>query len=134
MTPADVEDWFAEYLEVYAACGRGETDDLTVLLDYYLVPLLLTAEPGALSLTTGTDVLEAVRGQVEGMRADGYARTETLAAETEVLNASTALYRGFFARMRADGSEIARFGSTYVIVDVAEGRRIAGLLVDSPQG
>lgn len=133
MKPADVEQWFAEYLEVYAACSRGELEDLSLLLDYYAVPLLLTAEPGALSLTTGPDVLEAVAGQVEGLRTAGYDRTETLAAETEVLNATTALHRASFARLRADGSEIARLRCTYVIADFAEGRRIAALLVETPQ-
>jgi hypothetical protein len=34
-----------KYLLAFAACGRGESDDLHVLVQYYGVPLLLTITP-----------------------------------------------------------------------------------------
>lgn len=37
----DVSQWFGEYLDAFAACGRGENDTAS-LLAYYGVPLLLT--------------------------------------------------------------------------------------------
>jgi hypothetical protein len=123
------EAWFAAYLEAYAACGRGDSDDLEELLEYYDVPLLLTADQGVLSLPTREAVVDAVRDQVDGMRAAGYDRSEVLDARTTAVNATTLLHEGHFARVRADGSEIARLRATYVITERATGRRISALLV-----
>ena len=39
---SDVGRWFGEYLDAFAACGRGERDT-AALLAYYGVPLLVTA-------------------------------------------------------------------------------------------
>jgi hypothetical protein len=47
----DVGRWFAEeYLDAFAACGRGERDAAS-LLDYYGVPLLLATDDGFFALT-----------------------------------------------------------------------------------
>ena len=129
--PADVEQWFSAYLDTYAACGRGEVEDLGRLLDHYAVPLLLSADAGVLSLTTEASVVAAARQQVEGLRAAGYDRSEVLELAVEVLNATTALLRGRFARVRRDGSEIDRLRTAYLVVDGAEGRRIAALVVET---
>ena len=42
---SDVSRWFGEYLDVFAACGRGESDT-NALLGYYGVPLLVTTDGG----------------------------------------------------------------------------------------
>ncbi len=84
-----------------------------------------------MSLTTGAEVVAAARQQVEGMRASDYDRSEVLGLEVEVLNATTALVRGRFARMRRDGSEIERLRTAYLIVDRAEGRRIGALVIEA---
>jgi hypothetical protein len=44
----DVSRWFGEYLDAFAACGRGESDAAS-LLAYYGVPLLLTTDGGFLA-------------------------------------------------------------------------------------
>ena len=128
MERAEVEEWFATYLETYAACGRGE-EDVERLLERYAVPLLLTADAGAVWLTTAADVVAAARQQVEAMRAAGYHRSETLELDVEVLNAGTALVRGRFARVRRDGSEIEQLRTVYLVVKGGQGRRIAALVV-----
>lgn len=64
--PVDVVDiraWFDEYLRAFAACGRGESDDLRVLLHYYGVPLLLTSDEAAIALTTEAEVVDAARSR-----------------------------------------------------------------------
>jgi len=43
---SDVSRWFGEYLDAYAACGRGEKDT-AMLLAYYGVPLLLSTDGAA---------------------------------------------------------------------------------------
>jgi hypothetical protein len=128
----DVDDtgaWFDEYLRAFAACGRGESDDLGMLLHYYGVPLLLTTDAAAVVLATGDEVLNAVGRQVTGLRAAGYDRSETLDSDTLVLNATSALHTAGFSRQRVDGSEIARLRATYLIMDGPHGRRISALAV-----
>jgi hypothetical protein len=128
---SDVSEWFGEYLDAYAACGRGESDTGS-LLGYYGVPLLLATDGGFFALMTGDQVVAAVHQQVEGMRAAGYARTEILGSEITVLNTTSALYRGTFSRRSSGGGEIGRLTATYLVTDGAAGRRISVLAVHTP--
>jgi NTF2-like protein (DUF6841) len=127
----DVSRWFGEYLDAFAACGRGEKDTAS-LLAYYGVPLLLTTGGGFFTLTSDDQVVAAVQQQVDGMRAAGYARSEILGFEVTVLNARSVLYRGTFSRQRSDGGEISRLTATYLVTEGAAGRRISVLAVHSP--
>lgn len=122
--------WFGAYLDAFAACGRGESDT-SALLGYYGVPLLLTTDGGFFALTSEDQVVAAVQGQVDGMRAASYARSEILGSEVTVLNSTSALYRGTISRQRSDGSEINRLTATYLVTDGATGRRISVLAVHS---
>lgn len=128
MDGSDVSRWFDEYLEAFAACGRGEKDTDT-LLAYYGVPLIATTDDGCYALTSGDQVVAMVQQQVEGMRAADYARSEILDSEVTVLNSTSALYRGTFARRKGDGSEIGRLTATYLVTDGPAGRRISVLAV-----
>lgn len=122
--------WFGEYLDAFAACGRGERDT-ALLLAYYGVPLLLTTDEGFFALTNNDQVVTVVRQQVDGMRAAAYARSEILGSEVTVLNSTSALYRGTFSRQRSDGGEISRLTATYFVTDAPVGRRISALAVHS---
>lgn len=126
---ASVREWFDAYLRVFAACGRGECDDLSVLLQYYGVPLLLSTDQAVLALTTSDEVLGAARQQIERMRAADYERSETLESDTVALNATSSLHTAAFSRRRKDASEIGRLRATYLITDGASGRRISVLVV-----
>lgn len=128
---SEVSRWFGEYLNAFAACGRGESDTGS-LLGYYGVPLLLTTDGGFFALTSDDQVVVAVQQQVDGMRAAGYARTEILGSDVTVLNSTSALYWGTFSRQRRDGSEISRLTATYLVTSGAAGRRISVLAVHSP--
>ena len=127
----DVSQWFGEYLDAFAACGRGESDTGS-LLEFYGVPLLITTDGGFFAPASGDQVVAAVQQQVDGMRADAYDRSEILDSEVTVLNATSALYQGTFSRQRKDGSEINRLTATYLVTDGAVGRRISVLAVHSP--
>ena len=126
-----MSQWFGEYLNAFAACGRGESDT-TSLLAYYGAPLLLTTDDRFFALTSGDQVVAAGQQQVDGMRAAGYARSEILGSEVTVLNSTSALYRGTFSRQRSDGGEISRLTATYLVTDGPMGRRISALAVHSP--
>jgi hypothetical protein len=126
----DVSQWFGEYLDVFAACGRGESDT-AALLGYYGVPLLITTDGGFFALTDGDQVVAVMQQQVDEMREAGYGRSEILDSQVTVLNATSALYRGTFSRQRSDGSEISRLTATYLVTDGPSGRRISVLAVHS---
>jgi hypothetical protein len=127
----DVSQWFGEYLDAFAACGRGESDTAS-LLAYYGVPLLLTTDYGYSPLTSDDQVVAVVQQQVDGMRAAGYGRSKVLGSEVTVLNSTSALYRGTISRQRSDGSEMSRLTATYLVTDGPTGRRISALAVHSP--
>jgi hypothetical protein len=129
MRVADFGAWFDDYLNAFAALGRGEVDDPRSVLDYYAVPLLLTTDDAALALTTEAEVVAALRRQIVGLRNAGYDRSETITSELSVLNARTALYAAEYSRRRADGSEIGRLAATYLITVGTRGRRISALIV-----
>jgi hypothetical protein len=80
---SDVSRWFAEYLDTFAACGRGERDT-AALLGYYGVPLLLTTDDGFFALTSDDDVVAVLQQQVDGMRAADYGRSEILDSDVTV--------------------------------------------------
>ena len=131
MDDSDVSRWFGEYLDAFAACGRGERDPAS-LLAYWGVPLLLTTDDGCLALTSDDQVVAAAKQQVEGMRAADYDHSEVLHFEVTVLNATSTLWRGSFSRQRRDGGELSRLTATYLVTDGPVGRRIAALAVHSP--
>jgi hypothetical protein len=123
-----VDRWFAEYLTVFAACGRGERP-ASDLLGCYAVPLLLTSDDVVVSLLTADEVTGWVQSQVDGMRAAEYDRTEVLGQEVVAVNANTALYRGTFSRQRANGGEINRLTVSYVVTGASDSRRISVLML-----
>ena len=67
--------WFQEYLDAFAACGRGERDTVS-LLAHHGVPLLLTTDAGSFALTAEDQVVAAVQQQIDGMRAAHYHDTD----------------------------------------------------------
>jgi hypothetical protein len=131
MNEHDVSRWFGDYVGVFEACGRGESDARS-LLAYYGVPLLLATDDGFIALTTEDQVVGAVQQHIDGMRAAAYDHSEILGSDVTVLNATSALYRQEFSRRRADGDEISRLTVTYLVTDGSVGRRISALLVQSP--
>jgi uncharacterized NTF2-like protein DUF6841 len=127
----DVHRWFGEYLDAFAACGRGESATV-FLLTYYGVPLLVTTDEGFFAVTDDEQVVAVLQQQVDGMRAAGYHHSQILGSEVTVLNSTSALYRGTLSRQRSDGGEISRLTATYLVTDGPPGRRISALLVHSP--
>jgi hypothetical protein len=127
----DVSRWFDEYLDTFAACGRGERN-ATSLLAYYGVPLLLATDDGFIALTSEDQIIAVAKQQTDGMRAAAYNHSDVLHSEVTVVNATSAVYRGEFSRVRADGDEINRLTVTYLVTDSPVGRRISALVVHSP--
>ncbi len=127
---ADVDRWLREYLGVFAACGRGESD-ATSLLGYYGVPLLLSTPDGFVALTTDDEVVSMAQRQVDGMCAADYDHSAVLDLDISPLNSSSALCRGEFSRRRRDESEISHLTATYLVTGSRDDRRISALVVHS---
>ena len=133
MDNAEVARWFAGYLENFAALGRGEVRDVGRILAHYGVPLILSTDDESLILTDEAQVKAAAKQRFDALLADGYDHSEVLSAESTVLNRSCAMHHGRFVRIRADGSEISRIESTYLILDGPSGLRISTLIKHTPQ-
>jgi NTF2-like protein (DUF6841) len=127
----DVRRWFGDYLDAFAACGRGE-GSATSLLAYYGVPLLLATDDGFVALTNEDQVVAAANQQIDGMRAANYDHSDVLHSDVTLLNATSAIYRGEFSRVRGDGAEISRLTVSYLVTDGPVGHRISALAVHSP--
>ncbi len=131
MDDSDVRGWFAEFLAVFAACGRGERPTAG-LLGYYAATVLVTTDDVVLTLRTGDEVASWLQSQVDGMLAAKYDHSEVLDSDVTILNVNTALHRAAFSRQREDGEEINRLTVTYVITDGSDRRRISALAVHTP--
>lgn len=129
MDPAELEAWYADYLAVFAALGRGDRDDREALLRFFGVPLLVSTGDASTTLATRDDVLAMIGAQVAGMRAARYDRSEPLGAEWTALNATCSRLTARFVRRRADGSEIGRIEATYLVTEGPGGRRMAALVL-----
>ena len=127
----DVTDWFDRYLATFVALCRGDRDDVEALLEYYSVPLLITADATATWFATADEVLAVGRGQMASMREAGFDRTEMSGARTVALNGTCTWLAADFVRRRADGSEIAAFGAFYLISELPVGRRMTTLGIGS---
>ncbi|MDD7940738.1 hypothetical protein PHK61_20140 [Actinomycetospora lutea] len=129
MDTLDVTAWFDAYLDLFVALGRGDRDDVEAILEFYGVPMLLSA-PGASGWLHDTEqVIGVVRGQVEGLRHVGFDRTVVEDASTVLLNDSCARHEGRFLRLAADATVVADFRASYLIADGPAGPRIAALVV-----
>jgi hypothetical protein len=125
---AAVSRWFDEYFDTYAACTRGERD-MAELLSHYGVPMVLTTDEGVVTLMTDDEAAAVMQSQTEGLRAQGYHRTDVLHSEVTVLNSASALYRASLSRRRADGGDVDSPTITYLVSDDVAGLRIVLLAV-----
>lgn len=118
--------WFAEYLGTFAACARGEAE-MSTLLGYYAVPLLVTSDAGAVTLESAEEVAAVIQGELDGLRAIGYHHSEVLHSELTMLNASSALYRTSLSRRDGNGAELGSPAVAYLVADNGDGPRISVL-------
>jgi hypothetical protein len=124
-----VTQWFARYLDTYGACARGDRE-FSELISHYAIPLLLTTDEGVVVLDTADQIAATITGQIDGLRAAGYHHTEVVSEEVTVLNRTSALYRGSFARTGHNGEQLSPATISYLVTDCDDGLRIAVLAAD----
>lgn len=130
MQPQSLSEWFDEYLDAFAACGRSESDT-GGLIDFYGVPLLLSTDAGCTALITEEQVVTAIQQQIDGLRAVAYHHSKILEFKVTAINPTFALCEGTFSRRRSDGGEIGRPTVTYIITVGSLGRRISAIAIHS---
>lgn len=126
MDESSCSAWFEGYLEAFAAAGRGEREAASVI-DRYAIPLALANADQFVSLTSPEQVLAVVEGQIDGMRAEDYERTDVLSLDLRVLSRKAAVVEASFVRLRCDRSEIARHTATYLLAEPGDSIQIAAL-------
>jgi hypothetical protein len=131
MNDPHVDPWFGQYLDTFAACGRGE-GDAGSMLEYYGVPLLVSSDAGFLVFTSAEEVLDFAQRQIESMRAVDYAHSEVVDFETSTLNSVARLCQGTFVRRSRDGRDIGRLTATYLVNKTGNGHRISALALHTP--
>lgn len=131
MDVIEVKRWYDSYVADFAALGRGDSQDVQRVLAYYGVPMLLSTDGATTLLAEESQVIAFAQQQIDGMRCDGYDRSDELDAETTSFNASCAMHRGRFSRRRADDTEITEIEASYLITDGPGGRRISALILHS---
>ena len=119
-----VSGFLDEYVEVFAACVRGE-QEIAKLLAFYGVPLLITSDDGVIALTTDNEVATVIQGQVDGLRALRYRGTRVLQSEVIGLNATSAIYRASLSRYDDRSDEIDSPTITYVVTSTDDDLRIS---------
>jgi hypothetical protein len=128
----DVSAWFREYLEAFAATGRGDAEP-QALLAHVAVPLLVGSDASFVALGSEDDVVAFFRAaHVEPMRAAGDDHTDVLGSEITVLNATTALLRAELRRVGRDGGDLGRLTATYLVGEAGGERRVSALVLHSP--
>ncbi|MEU8568425.1 hypothetical protein AB0C51_08695 [Streptomyces pathocidini] len=131
MKEADIRQWFAHYIDTFAACCLGEREP-DALLAYYRVPLLITDDDHASLLADDAQVLGWATDLLGQLRAADYDHTDLLHLDIEPLNGSTALCRTAISRRRHDGSEIAEGAGFYLVTNSPAGPRFSAVAALNP--
>lgn len=126
MDPDDLRAWFDEYIATFAASARHKAD-VKPLLAFYGVPLTVTTDAGAVTLTTEDQVASTVQGQLDALHSQGYAGTAVLGFVVTPINASSALLSTALSRLNAYGDELNVAAMTYLVVE--DPRRISVMAV-----
>lgn len=108
------------------------TLDVHAILPYFHEPSLLVGPQGVIPIPDHA-ALAAVFGPVmEGLRAQGYGRSELEPSYVKLLSPSAALIGGVAARYKADGQQLERVGVTYLLHKTVSGWKFATVVLHDP--
>lgn len=108
------------------------TLDVHAILPYFHEPSLLVGPQGVIPIPDHA-ALAAVFGPVmEGLRAQGYGRSELEPSYVKLLSPSAALIGGVAARYKADGQQLERVGVTYLLHRTVSGWKFATVVLHDP--
>ena len=104
-------------------------DDTRLAAAFYEEPASIVGPQAFLLLLTKTDVAKFLDDLLLSARPLGYAKSKLEYLATRMLNSEMALCSTITARWRADGSELQRVGTTYLLRRGTEGWKIRQLMM-----
>lgn len=128
-TRDEVIAWFFDdYLKRWVAASSGVSGEgPEFILDYWGVPMSVTAVGEAFWLLDSKDVLGFLARNQEPLRAEGYTHTVVPDHRVMVYNALGAAVEVIWSRRRGDESEIQRWASHFELVRGVAGWRVVGV-------
>jgi hypothetical protein len=124
--------WFDEYMALFVALGRRDSEDFERLIEYFAVPMTLVIDDAFRSLGSSEEVAAFLRQMIGSMRAVDYGATETVALEVVGLSAGSALVKAELRRHSKSGDSLGGLSVGYLIAQTTTGRRICALTVANP--
>jgi hypothetical protein len=101
------------------------TLDVQLFLPYFHEPSLLVGHRGIIAAPTHGVLVTAFAPTLKGLRERGFGRSELSVRLSKMLSATAALVTGVAIRYKADGQELERVGTTYVLHQHDAGWKIA---------
>lgn len=128
-TRNEVIAWFFDdYLQRWVAASSGASGEgPDFILDYWGVPMSVTAVGEAFWLLDADGVLGFLARNQEPLRAAGYTHTVVPDHRVMIYSPIGAAVEVIWSRRRADESEIQRWASHFELVKGAQGWRVVGV-------
>jgi ketosteroid isomerase-like protein len=97
-------------------------------LSYYNEPVVFIAAQSVIAAATPSESATRLTKLYEILKPTGFARSELTNVHIKQMSAGLAIASGVAVRYKADGTELGRFGVTYILRKTAEGWKLAALV------
>jgi len=109
------------------------TLNVQAILPYFHEPAMLVGPQGVISIPDRTAVAAVFGRVMEGLRAQGYGRSEFELGDVKVLSSSAAIVPGVAVRYKTDGQQLERMGITYVLHNTKKGWKFVTVILHDPR-
>jgi hypothetical protein len=110
-----IVELLAKYANVFGV-DENRTWDVQVVPPYYMEPaMMIDRDRGIIPLPTHAEVVSLFKIGVDKLIEANFARTESPAITAKLLSQTTGIAHALNIRYRQDGSEMQRFGTTYIL-------------------
>jgi len=109
------------------------TLNVQAILPYFHEPAMLVGPQGVISIPDRTAVAAVFGRVMEGLRAQGYGRSEFELGDVKVLSSSAAIVPGVAVRYKTDGQQLERMGITYVLHNTEKGWKFVTVILHDPR-
>ena len=126
MANESVNEIIADYYRDFS------TLNVQAILPYFNEPSLLVGPRGVIPIPNHAALVAVFGPVMEGLRAQGYGRSEFELGYAKSLSSSAALIGGVAARYNADGQLLERVGVTYLLHKTESGWKFATVILHDP--
>jgi hypothetical protein len=129
LVTAEVRALYDTYMATLVPLFAGESTNFGPLAALFAVPATIILPDTYLLLPDHDAVARLFLGQAEQLGRAGYASTAVHRLDVRPLNARAAWIEGIFSRHTGDGRELARLGTSYLVVKPADRWQFSALIV-----